>query len=252
MKHLLNRAPAAKHFVILGLPRSGSTYLMDLLGSHPQIFCTGEQFNPWAVVGTGRQRDKSYEAVVEGRDARPEAFMQDFFAAPRPAGTIWAGFKFMLGHNIRAFRWLETQPDIALIHVWRENRLAQAASWLKALESQRWTQGRVDDHVQARIDTQPRKLSELAHEAEMMDYLFQHWLAAQPHPKLTLEYREMFQPGFHDQLRGFLGVDGRPMRSGLVKQGVDHILDRFEDPGPIRNYFNRTGQSHWLEEEIGA
>lgn len=252
MKHIFNRAPAAKRFVILGLPRSGSTYLMDLLGSHPQISCSGEQFNPWAVIGGGRERDDSYAAVVEGRDARPEEFMQAFFDTPRPDGTVWSGFKFMLGHNIRAFRWLEARPDIALIHIWRENRLAQASSWLKALHSKRWAQQAHDPHVAQRIPAQPRKLSELVHEAEMMDYLFQHWLAQQPHPKITVEYRDLFAPGFHDQIRGFLGVEDRPLRSRLVKQGADHILDRFEEPDPIRNYFRRTGQAHWLEDEIGA
>jgi LPS sulfotransferase NodH len=240
-----------QRFVIMGLPRSGSTYLMTLLGSHPQIFCTGEQFNPWAVVGTQGDRDDTYESVVLGRDARPEAFLQDFYDTPRPRGTLWSGFKFMLGHNLRAFNWLAGQGDLALIYVWRANRLAQAASYLKAVDSKRWAQNHADDHIARKIQAPARYLAQLGHEAAMTDMLFQHWFKDQPRRKFSVEYSDMFTPGFPARICDFLGVDAdQPMKSPLVKQGANTILDRFEDPQPIRNYFTRTGHSQWLENEL--
>ncbi|MGX0901644.1 LPS sulfotransferase NodH [Roseovarius sp. MBR-79] len=34
-----------RRFLIIGLPRSGTTYLMMLLNAHPAIHRSGEQFN---------------------------------------------------------------------------------------------------------------------------------------------------------------------------------------------------------------
>ena len=35
----------------LGLPRSGTTYLMSLLNAHPDVICAGEHFNPHVSTG---------------------------------------------------------------------------------------------------------------------------------------------------------------------------------------------------------
>jgi len=66
-------------------------------------------------------RDDSFEGVVRQRDADPVGFLDRFYADRVPPGVTWAGFKFMLGHNIAAFRALAERPDIRIIYVWREN-----------------------------------------------------------------------------------------------------------------------------------
>ncbi|MGH1413609.1 MAG: Stf0 family sulfotransferase [Pelagimonas sp.] len=247
-----SRRPAPHRFVILGLPRSGTTYLMTLLNAHPQIFCTGEQFNPKAVVGLSGDRDESFERVVADRDANPVTFLEEIFQRPQPARVDWTGFKFMLGHNIAAFRALEADPDITLIHVWRENRLAQVTSLIKAVQSQKWVQSKEDhEHVARKIDATPRQISQRWHENAMTDYLFTSWLAHQPHRHISLEYRELFAPEFNDRICDFLGVESDPaMQSPLVKQGINTILDRFEEPRAIKHYFTTIGHERWLEDEL--
>ncbi|MFZ7094104.1 sulfotransferase [Primorskyibacter sp. 2E233] len=245
------RGPAPRRFVILGLPRSGSTYLMTLLNSHPRIFCSGEQFNPYAVVGIGGERDDSFEAVVAGRDADPAGFLERFFTRDVPRDVDMAGFKFMLGHNVAGFQALTEQPDIKLIYVWRENRLAQVASLIKASRSKRWAQTRRDSHVEAKITASPRQISHRWHENAMMDHLFATWLEQQPHDHISLEYRELFAPGFETRICDFLGVaPSAKMKSELVKQGANTIEDRFEDPRAIRYYFKSIGHERWLEDEL--
>jgi LPS sulfotransferase NodH len=237
--------------VIVGLPRSGSTYLMTLLGSHPAVYCSGEQYNPYAIVGIGEERDDSFEGVVRQRDADPVGFLDRFYAERVPPGVTWAGFKFMLGHNIAAFRALAERPDIRIIYVWRENRLAQVASLIKATRTRRWAQQTPDAHIARRIAAKPRQISHRWHEFEMTDYLFQHWLAQAPHRSITLEYRELFAPGFRERICDFLGIaPDRRMKSPLVKQGSNTIADRFEDPRAISTYFREIGQARWLEDEL--
>ncbi|PYG26325.1 sulfotransferase family protein [Pelagimonas varians] len=243
--------PAPHRFVILGLPRSGTTYLTTLLNAHPKMSCTGEQFNPRAVVGLDEQ-DDSYEAVVANRDADPVGFMQRIFEEPHPRTVKWAGFKFMLGHNISVFKALEADPDITLVYVWRENRLAQVTSLIKAAQSQRWAQGKEDSaYVQAKINASPRQISHRWHELAMTDYLFSSWLAAQPHRQISIEYRDMFAPGFNGRICEFFGLkEDRDMKSPLVKQGSNTILDRIEDQKAVRHYFNTIGYGRWLEDEL--
>lgn len=39
-----------RHFIILSLPRSGSTYLVDYLDAAPSVKCLSEVFNPEVVL----------------------------------------------------------------------------------------------------------------------------------------------------------------------------------------------------------
>lgn len=245
------RAPGVPmgRFVVLGLPRSGTTYLMTLLNAHRDISCTGEQFNPNAVVGV-RTRDDSAEAVLT-RDSDPVAHMRAVFAAAEAQGVAQGGFKFMLGHNIAVLKALADDPELRIFHVWRENRLAQVASFLKASKSKRWAQVKADDYVEETIEARPRPIARRGHEFATTDFLASQWLGTLPQQVMTLEYKSLFAPETPAQLCDFLGVErDRKMASPLVKQGANRVIDRFATPGPIVHYFKKIGRADWLEEEL--
>ena len=238
----------SRRFVLTGLPRSGTTYLMSLLNGHPDIYCMGEQYNPYAVIA--ERHDDSHLSVLN-RDKDPVGFMEAFFASRNAQRVALAGFKFMIGHNIEVLRKLEADPDITLIYVWRDNRLAQISSLIKALQSKNWAQGRPNNHLEKKIQSTPRQISQRWHEFATFDHLFSMWLETRPNPKITLEYRELFQPGFAENICEFLNLEHHPkMKSRLVKQGHNTILDRFEEPKHIRYYFTQIGKAHWLDEEL--
>ena len=238
-----------RRFLIMGLPRSGTTYLMTLLNAHRDIVCSGEQFNPHAIVGVG-EKNTDAEAVFL-RDTAPVWFMDRFFAEAEATGAARVGFKFMIGHNIRVLRALAEHPEITLIHVWRENKLAQVSSLIKAAATRKWAQSQPDDHVDQKIDATPRQISHRWHEYATFDYLFQPFFDSLPNRRISVEYRELFQPDFHGRICDFLGVARDPgMKSPLVKQSANDILSRFEHPGPIEAYFRRIGRAGWLEPEL--
>jgi LPS sulfotransferase NodH len=241
--------PAPRRFLIIGLPRSGTTYLMTLLNAHPAIHCSGEQFNPYAIVDV-RDRDDAPEHLLE-RDRSPLVFMQRFFETAAPPGVERVGFKYMLGHNVRILKRLSDHPEIDLIHVWRDNRLAQVSSLIKAERSLIWAQSRPDAHIHEKINVGPRRICQRWHEMASMDTLFAHWLKSLPNRRLTLEYRQLFAPDFIERITGFLGTTPDPgMKSPLVKQSPDDILARFKYPDPIARYFREIGFGHWLDPEI--
>jgi len=238
-----------RRFLIIGLPRSGTTYLMTLLNAHRDIACSGEQFNPYAIVGVGARDDRP--AALLARDRAPLMFMEQYFEQAAQDGVSLVGFKYMLGHNLRILKRLADYPETDLIYVWRENRLAQVASLIKAARSKRWAQTRADGHVAERIRAGPQQICHRWHEFATTDMLFAHWLEGLPHRRITLEYRELFAPGFADRITAFLGVDPDPrMKSPLVKQNPNDVLARFENPAPIRRYFSELGYARWLGPEL--
>src|ERR1700733_1661572 len=58
-------------FAIVGLKRTGSSYLINLLGGHPEIHCCGEIFNPdgvnlrWPKDSGGRRAARELEKEIE-------------------------------------------------------------------------------------------------------------------------------------------------------------------------------------------
>lgn len=240
---------ARRRFLVMGLPRSGTTYLMTLLNSHRDVSCSGEVFNPYSIIETG-EPDYTPERLF-ARDVAPRYFMKTFFERHEAESWKRVGLKLMLGHNIRVLTQLPELTDLAIIYIHRKNRLAQVASYLKAMQTQNWAQTSHSRDMKQKIVASPQIISHQWHEYATVDFLFSSWLASLPNPKLTIEYCELFKPDFNQRICGFLGVDPDPdMRSALIKQGANRVLDRFEMPEPIETYMRSLGLADWLEDEL--
>ena len=238
-----------RRFVIMGLPRSGTTYLMSLLDSHPEVSCSGEVFNPYSVIETG-EPDYTPE-LLASRDRAPRFFLKEFLERYEAGPHRRIGFKLMLGHNIRVLTQLPELADMTIIYVHRYNRLAQVASYLKAMQTLYWAQTHRSFGMRQRIEATPQQISHQWHEYATMDFLFAHWLESLPNRKISVEYREMFRPEFNARICDFLNiVPDAKMTSPLVKQGANRVLDRFATPEPIEAYMRYLGREDWLEEEL--
>lgn len=273
-----------KRFVILGLPRSGTTYLATLLDSHPDLCCAGELFNPYAVIT--HANDPS-DAAVFGRDARPVRAAADFFEKTAQSGVKAGGFKFMIGHNINVLQWLAKQPDIRIIYIRRHNKLAQVASLMKAAQTQEWAKTEPTEPTpkrrargtgplslrrlirprpdlsekpvtrhpdldeDGRLTVGPRRISHRWHEFATYDFLVSHWLESVPNPVMRIDYRGSLRSEVQARVCSFLGVSPRDdLGSRLIKQGSNKVIDRFRHKAQIAGYFERRGLAHWLGEEL--
>lgn len=239
-------------FVIIGLPRSGTTYLMSMINAHPQAVCSGERFNPYSIIGVAADRNDAFDAVLT-RDYRATAFFDASFAQHHPKEPTAIGIKFMIGHNIEVLHHLASQPDLRLIYVHRANKLAQITSLLRALETGVWaeTKHRPPAPPKAKLRCGPRVISHHLHEYATQDMLFAHWFNGLPHQKMIVEYRDMHRPDFATTLCRFLGLPVVPdLRGTLQKQGTNTILDRFEHRAVIAEYFAKTGHADWLGDEL--
>lgn len=235
-------------FVILGLPRSGTTYLQTLLNAHPDIHCRGEMFDPSQIDDDGT---KSHEAgALVARDRDPAAFLDRALAgeglAARPAAL---GLKVLFQHNPALFTdIIPARTDLHLIYVARTNKLAQFASMRQVEKTGAWS---------ARTDTPPVRikagpswaLSE-CNRLNNQDYFLGSWLSGLPHPRLALAYRDLFAPDISARLCDFLGRPRRALSSPLRKQGANRVIDRFDNAGAIDRYFTARGLGHWLGPEL--
>ena len=237
-------------FLIIGLPRSGTTYMATLLDSHPEIHCAGELFNPFAIIGLG-WKDADAKKLL-ARDAAPADFLKRFFSKPaRGAGAI--GAKFMIGHHPEIMTMIEEDPGIRIVYVHRYNKLAQSASWFKALRSRQWAMEDAQAVDRSLLPAWPRDVARQVREMETSDRLVGGWLRSLRNPVCDVEYRSLFTEDFRQRICAFLDVSTTvDLVSGLIKQGEDNILDRFEHREQIEKYFREIGRSDWLLPEIAS
>jgi hypothetical protein len=224
---------------------------MSLLNAHPKVRCDGEIFNPNSLIMQGAPQQD--DARILTRDTFPKAFLEKHFIrqTEEDPKALAVGSKYMIGHHPEVYDFLRARPDIRLIYVYRENKLAQTASLLKALQTKKWATRNPLSVDRTPIPAWPRNVAMRVREQQTTDLLFQNFLAGMPNPSVTFEYREMFQPGFKDSLCQFLDVpSSRRMKSWLVKQGDNNILARFEHSKAIAEYFTAIGKGDWLEPEL--
>lgn len=235
-------------FLIIGLPRSGTTYLATLLNSHKNVLCEGELFNPYAIVGVGWSNPDP--VAITGRDRNPAGYLQGFFRKHRRAGHA-VGCKWMIGHHVEIMDLIQQDPELRILYVHRANKLAQASSWQKAIRTKQWATGSKDEVDSTPIDAGPLFMAQRCREMLMQDKTAECWLDRLANPILRIEYCDMFQDGFEADLCAFLHVPyDAAMKSPLVKQGDTDILSRFSQKDDIATYFREIGYSAWLQPEI--
>jgi LPS sulfotransferase NodH len=124
-------------FVILAAPRTGSNMLCTLLGSHPQILCHHEIFNPTGIFYALGLRDTSFSlGTSEDRARDPLEFLARIWKAPMD--HICVGFKMTHRQNEIVFDTVLNDPLVKKIVLRRKNRLKTYVSWLVAQQTGQW------------------------------------------------------------------------------------------------------------------
>lgn len=195
------RRPSARptRFVVLSQPRTGSSLLCGSIRWHPQILMHGELLNPYygeELPQEGAARFRMAMGVTT-----PDAVGCKLHACqPNPDRAEWEA----------TWDELFADPTIKVVHLTRQDTLAQLASWKIADLLDRWgEQTDVVDRPVIRID--PAELS-----------WFRRWNAMayrvrlarlQRHSIMSVTYealRDQWQVTIDDVLR-FLGVEPMPL-----------------------------------------
>lgn len=136
-----------RRFVILGIARTGSTLLVNLLNAHPQVIAFGELFRQadkvgWDVAPFANYRNSRITALYR---TDPVAFLEKAVFRRWPRSCAAVGFKLFYYHAHEApqsavWDYLRGDRDLLILHIKRRNRLAQYLSLLHAHKSNAWSQ----------------------------------------------------------------------------------------------------------------
>ena len=211
--------------IILTTQRTGSTFLVECLASHPQVFCLGEMLVGGHVripdlVYRSRYATKAYRVLTSGA-VFPTRMMERYFA--RATKPVMA-FKAMYNHISLPWtrRYLRDHTGIRILHLRRHNLLKQYVSHelIHVRRDKHW-----DPHT-----TEPIAPTAIAVSSELaLNYMrriraeyAEHEKMFERHARMQLSYETMIdgqalQRDLGHKVCEFLGIADQPMHSKLVK-----------------------------------
>lgn len=239
---LLGRAPAPVRFVIFAQGRSGSSLLVDLLDSHPDIYCEGEHLHLRRNVFFGI---RSVLAYADGRSRMSKA------------GAY--GFKFKIYqltpqgiHDPAAFLQALHKRGWKIIHLWRQNVLRQVLSNF-VLERR----GRAHLEVGKKLDTSlfpfhvdieflmflvEERMRMLKQEADVLRNL--------PHLEIVYE-RDLLAPAARPisltRLLTFLGLSEKPLITKLQRVSTENLREMIENYDELQAEVIARGYERFLD-----
>ena len=243
-------------FIVFASPRSGSSWLVDLLDSHPRIAAYAELFLPGdrTTPDYGRKDLPRFEATVTPRfrvslvPARL-SYLRRLYGARPDIDAV--GFKLMYRHP-EVHRGL--LPYLAarrtrVVHLVRENALEQVVSWETSV-----ARGRFRAHVGEEVSTSAiaidpgallARLDKLQRDVARARRTLARWRL----PTLDLSYERLREsPGAElARVAGFLEVEPRDWepRSSLLRLNPASVRDLIENINEVEPALARRGQA-WM------
>jgi hypothetical protein len=227
----------ALHFVILSLPRTGSTYLVDYLDSVPNVKCLSEVFNPDIVLLRHHQPSDLALTDKTARDNDPLNFLRRLEQDVGPHDSF--GVKLFPTHNQKLLHYFCASRQWKKIFLWRDNILEQYISFLLAsvrYGSESWERVDGDARLTVPVDTLIDDLHAMEKNyIEIEDAL----VLAEPEDVFTLEYGDMARNDLMERLLGFIGIGEATVRSFAANNALafdrgPRAIDRITNYSDVR------------------
>jgi hypothetical protein len=231
--------------ILLTTQRTGSTFLIECLNSHPDIEATGElligapsKVQP-LTKGRWRPLAKFWRFVRAGA-WMPRRHMDRFFNDGQARVRL---FKAMYNHvsNPITLGYLRERTDIRILHLRRRNLLKMHVS-RKLMGSGKRVQS-FTPLEGARVHIDP---AEALAEMRSVRRKYEHYEEVfSAHPRLQLVYEDLISqqtidPKVSDSICGFLEVRRAVMKSRLVKMNPDPLASIVTNYGELANEVSRT------------
>lgn len=230
-------------FIISCAARSGSTMLVHLLRSHPEVVCHGEVFEPSRIgqldgnYALRRRLDPANEGrLMAYRSIRPDAFLYDVVFDTQ--GHRAVGFKFKSDEAFDpAYRdiadLIYRDTDIKILHLRRRNILDQYVSHQVVLQQSGVT---LVAHDSAQTEPRPfvidvKDLAEYA-----LDVIHRERRAAAvyaAHRQGVVDYEALVDsdPATRNRMQTFLGLNCMPLSTPtrkIIKRNAD-LVENLEE-----------------------
>lgn len=247
--------------ILLTSQRTGSTFLVQCLNSHPQIRCYGEILigalcSRKDVPGVFKRSRLSMRAWQYAKSGawNPARMLNDFYARHEASVMI---FKAMYSHlaDPRTRSYFSRHTEIRVVHLRRDNLLKQYVSRVlapKKFGRESWGTTQPLPLMSttispARAVAEMRKMQDIARSCEG---LFSH------HPKIELTYETLIEG---QSLSGqaaaaivdLLEVEPAPMNGQAVKGGPDSLELIVENYDELARALRGTEFERFLDQRAG-
>ncbi len=225
-------------FVILCLGRTGSTHLVSLLDSHPQIRCFGELFT--------HHEGTLDEAYVTSSQSDPQDYV-DHLTAPLTESAV--GFKLPLS-SIRAHPdalGLLEPRDLRMVRLCRLNLLALFVS-RRLLASTRVPQSTRGDYGDATVVLDPKQCLAVFRRTEEHERYLDEIAAGKPVFRIT--YEELVTGRRLAEIQRFLGVEPAALRSPFNRIRSRPLAETIENWSEVEDALRDSPYERFLEDDL--
>lgn len=230
-------------FVVLFLERDGSTYLIGMLNSHPEIKTVYERF---AVM---RQKGQNAQEQL--------AWATEFFTPPFIGRKAAIGFKTKLVDVLdpEPFAQLLHEKECRVIHMRRRNRVKAVVSKINARRLYEATGNwNLYDKTDRRppMNVAPEQFAALLQEREELDEELRSYVEQLSLPKLTVCYEDLLQDrdGVLQDVFAFLGVRPHPVEETTMKHTKDDLREALENFDALRARYEGTEYEQMFDEVL--
>lgn len=215
-------------FVVITPGRTGSEFLITMLGSHPDLAVTGELFNttenPYkGYAAAGMSPTDMLRTIYEISPEKTRGFKMLYYHARDYCGPEFA--------DGAVWRSLMGQEDIGVIHLVRENGLARLISWKACMATGVWHHYTERDDHPVTVTLGLEECRRVWEGIERMEREVDEWFSK--HPMMKLRYLDLAHDpqGASSSVLDFLGAERLPLRSMLRKRRPRpfELLENFEE-----------------------
>jgi hypothetical protein len=221
------RIPSVR-FAVAGNPRTGSSHLVSLLDSHPDIACWDDE-----IFDVG----EAFE-VSSYRDPRDFLREKVFDVS---ANVV--GFKLLrdaLNYVQGPWDWLE-ELQIRVVHTCRENLLDAYISYQLASINNAFTCW-YGDYKTIRFEAKFEECLEWFETSEQCDREIRKFCLERSIPRIEIEYNELCKT--QERVLEFLNTSSQPLTSQLRKQRVGRQAEIIVNYANLKREF---AQSKWAK-----
>ncbi len=247
-----------KKFVIITLPRSGSTVLVKTLDKHPQIFCAGElfyfpgkiyhtecQFPFWRIKVLGNKIN--YLINFPNVIMQLRRFMNNFYIQQNPAYQA-VGFKMMYQHILYMpgiMSYLK-KNKVKVILLTRKNLLRNVLSDMKARETGIYhNEPGTDKNTSKKLHVSLQLLSEKMNEVSRWAKKLESVSAGMA--TLEIDYADFENwEEMTGKVFNFLDVLGekiQPATERLNPPALENMIDNFEE---VKQWAVKNGYTNFI------
>jgi LPS sulfotransferase NodH len=232
----------AEKFVILTTPRTGSNFLVEILGKNPDVHCYGELYNYTSMHSTFSMEPEEQMCDMTWRNAHPLTFLENVWKQNH--GKASTGFKLFFEQNMIVKERLCEDASVKKIVLRRKNIVRQFVSLRIALENQKWGVRKPQDLVRAKIAIDTEALKSFANISHL------HYAAARKKMQetgqeyLEITYEDLFGEGQEQcfaEICTFLGISpALKPTSSLLKQNPEPLADIVENFAQVKKELKGT------------